>query len=426
MKKSFLTAAATLMTAAMLLSACGGGSSSQSASQTASSGSSTASSEGGVSGTLTFLSWYNQSDFQPILDAFQEKYPNVEIDFQNVSTENNQYSQRLTLLANSGELPDVFYIQPPIAKFAKEGYLMELDDLDCMKDISGTYRDTYTYEGKTYAFVDDAWIGGVYYDKDQFAQAGLEVPGTYDEFLNICKTFYDQGIRPVSISGTSLPDLMYWIHDTEILSENPDYDKEIDAGLHTFTEGYLDNMNQWKADFVDTGYMDQAVVGYSDEQRLEEFASGEAAMTISGPWSLSTIREKNPDKNIGIFPFVGSKGQKYTVGAVNVGIAVSATAKNPEAAKAFMNFLAEDETMQLYQKLTGNFMVKDVGYEVDEVLSPLVEFAGNGQFALPTVYWTNTGTLDPMMQKGLQEIILGIKTPEQLVSELDEKQAELN
>ena len=423
MKKQFAAMTAGILAAGMLLSGCGGSGGSQAAPAAGGAG---ASESGEVSGTLTFLSWYNQSDYQPILDAFNEKYPDVEIDFQNVSTENNQYSQRLTLFANSGELPDVFYIQPPIAKFAKEGYLMELDDLDAMKDITGTYRDTYTYEGKTYAFVDDAWIGGVYYDKDMFEANGLSVPETYDDFLKICKTFYDQGIRPVSISGTSLPDLMYWIHDTEVLAENPDYDKEIDAGQHTFTEGYLDNINQWKKDFVDTGYMDEAVVGYSDEQRLEEFASGEAAMTISGPWSLSTIRAKAPDKNVGIFPFVGSKGQKYTVGAVNVGIAISANAKNPAAAKAFMNFLAEDETMLLYQQLTGNFMVKDVGYEVDEVLTPLVEFANNGQFALPTVYWTNTGTLDPMVQKGLQEIILGIKTPEQLVAELDEKQSELS
>ena len=379
-----------------------------------------------VSGTLTFLSWYNQSQFQPILDAFQEKYPDVEVDFQNVSTENNQYSQRLTLLANSGELPDVFYIQPPVARFAQAGYLAPLDDLDCMKDITGTYKDTYTVDGTTYAFVDDAWIGGVYYDKDMFEENGLAVPETYEDFLNICKTFYDQGIKPVSISGTSLPDLMYWIHDTEVLAENPNYDKEIDAGEHTFTEGYLENIEQWKADFVDTGYMDPSVVGYSDEQRLEEFASGDAAMTISGPWSLSTIREKAPDKNVGIFPFVGSEGQKYTVGAVNVGIAMSATAENPAAAEAFLNFLAEDETMKLYQEITGNFMVKDIGYEVDEVLDPLVEFANNGQFALPTVFWSNTGTLDPMVQKGLQEIILGIKTPEQLTAELDEKQAELS
>lgn len=379
-----------------------------------------------VSGTLSFLSWYNQSDMQPLLDAFQEKYPDVTIDFQNVSTENNQYSQRLTLLANAGELPDVFYIQPPVARFAKAGYLAPLDDLEAVKGLSGGYKDTYTVDGSVYAFCDDAWIGGVFYDKDQFAEYGLEVPKTYDEFIEICKTFYENGIKPVSISGTALPDLMYWIHDTEVLSENPNYDIELDAGEHTFEEGYLDNINQWKADFIDTGYMDASVVGYSDEQRLEEFASGEAAMTISGPWSVPTIQSKNPDKNIGIFPFVGSEGQTYTVGAVNVGIAMSATAQNPEAAKAFLEFLAEDETMLIYQGITGNFMVKNVGYEMNEVLKPLEEFAENGRFALPTVFWTNTGTLDPMMQKGLQEIILGIKTPEELVKELDEKQAELS
>ena len=386
---------------------------------------SAAADEGAVSGTLTFLSWYNQSDMQPILDAFSEKYPEVTIDFQNVSTENNQYSQRLTLLANAGELPDVFYIQPPVAKFARAGYLAPLDDLEAVKGLSGGYKDTYTVDGSVYAFCDDAWIGGVFYDKDQFAEYGLEVPETYEDFLNACKTFYENGIKPISISGTSLPDVMYWIHDTEVLADDPNYDIDLDAGKHTFEEGYLDNINQWKTDFVDTGYLDPSVVGYSDEQRLEEFASGEAAMTISGPWSISTIQQKNPEKNIGIFPFVGSEGQKYTVGAVNVGIGMSATAKNPEAAKAFLEFLAEDETMLIYQGITGNFMARNVGYELNEILEPLEECAEEGLFALPTVFWTNTATLDPMMQKGLQEIILGIKTPEDLVKELDEKQADL-
>lgn len=107
MKKQLAAMTAGILAAGMLLSGCGGSSESQTAPAAGDAG---ASESGEVSGTLTFLSWYNQSDYQPILDAFNEKYPNVEIDFQNVSTENNQYSQRLTLLANSGELPDVFYI----------------------------------------------------------------------------------------------------------------------------------------------------------------------------------------------------------------------------------------------------------------------------------------------------------------------------
>ena len=41
------------------------------------------------------------------------------------------------------------------------------------------------------------------------------------------------------------------------------------------------------------------------------------------------------------------------------------------------------------------------------------------------VFWTNVGTLFPMFVKGAQEILLGVLTPEELVAELDAKQAEL-
>ena len=47
------------------------------------------------------MSWYSPKDFAPVLDGFKEKYPDLEIDFQNVPNEGNQYQQKLNLLANS-------------------------------------------------------------------------------------------------------------------------------------------------------------------------------------------------------------------------------------------------------------------------------------------------------------------------------------
>jgi ABC-type glycerol-3-phosphate transport system substrate-binding protein len=38
----------------------------------------------------------------------------VTIDFSNVPSANDQYRQKLNLRANSGELPDLFYVQPPV------------------------------------------------------------------------------------------------------------------------------------------------------------------------------------------------------------------------------------------------------------------------------------------------------------------------
>ena len=164
-----------------------------------------------------------------------------------------------------------------------------------------------------------------------------------------------------------------------------------------------------------------------DPQRWDEFAVGEAAMTISGPWAIGGMLETNPELDLGIFPYVGTTADReYTIGAVNVGLAISANAQNPAAAEAFLNFLGSEEGLSIYQSITGNFLgVEGIEYEVHPVMEVMTAIAASGSFAFPPVYWINFGTLNPMIVKGTQEILLGVLTPEELVAELDAKQAEL-
>ena len=82
--------------------------------------------------------------------------------------------------------------------------------------------------------------------------------------------------------------------------------------------------------------------------------------------------------------------------------------------------------MSAYQSMTGNFLgVDTVSYEIDPVLDPIRECAANGQFAYPDVTWEFQATLSDMIKKGVQEIILGTTTPQELVKALDEKETEL-
>lgn len=379
-----------------------------------------------VSGTMSFLSWYTQEDYQPLLDAFAAQYPDVTIDFQNVPAANNQYIQRLQLLASSGELPDLFYVGPPVTLMAKNGYLADLSDLDVIQALPEGYKQYYTYDDKVYGYAPDAWVGGVFYNKALFEANNLAVPETWADFLTAAKTFYDQGIKPITMSADSIPDLIYWLHNTEVLSQDPNFDVRINTGEATFTEGYLDALNMWKTELVDTGYISQDTVGLTDDQRFTEFATGEAAMTISGPWAVAGILEKNPDLDLGLFPFVGSTPDcDYTVGAVNVGLAISATAQNLAAAEAFINFLGSEEGLAIYQQITGNFIGADIEYEINPVMEPIRPLAEAGKFAFPPVFWTYGNTLAPNLIRGTQEIILGALTPEELVQQLDDQQAEL-
>ncbi len=380
-----------------------------------------------VAGTLSILSWYNQDQYQPLLDAFKAKYPGVTIDFQNVPSANNQYGQRLQLLASSGELPDVFYVQPPTTVMAKNGYLADITDLDVVKALPAGYKQYYTYKDKVYAFAPDAWVGGVFYNKGLFQKNNVAEPKTWADFLAACKTFAAKGIKPISMGADELPDLIYWLHNTEVLSQDPNSDAKINTGEVTFTKGYLDALTTWKKEMVDTGYISQDMVGLTDDQRFNEFTTGQAAMTISGPWAVSSIKQKAPDMELGLFPFVGTTPDRnWTVGAVNVALATTPKAKNSAAALAFISYVGSPEGLAIYQKITGNFIAsKDVKYTIDPVMEPIRANAESGKFAFPPIVWTYTNTLAPMLVKGVQEIVLGTTTPEQLVKDLDAKQAEL-
>jgi hypothetical protein len=50
----------------------------------------------------------------------------------------------------------------------------------------------------------------VYYNKDAFAAAGLEVPTTLDEFEDVLQAFADQGITPLSESAAEYPLGQLW------------------------------------------------------------------------------------------------------------------------------------------------------------------------------------------------------------------------
>lgn len=381
----------------------------------------TVSSEPGK-GKLTILCWSNESDFAPVLDGFKEKYPDIEVDFQHVPSEGNQYQQKLNLLANSEELPDVYWINSPITNFARNGYMKDLSDMDIVKELPDTYKDAYTYDGKVYAYAPDSWIGGMFYNKDLYEEYGLEAPKNWDEFLEQAEVFMEHGIKPVSMAGTQLMDMIVWLHNTEDVAKDNTLDEQINSGEKTFSEVYGDVMEKWYEDCVKSGIITQDMIGITDEQRIDEFASGQAAATLTGAWAISGIKEKNPNMNMGIIPYVGTEGNAYTMGAVNIGIAISSKAKNEANAELFLEYMASEEGMKEYQAIQDSFLgTEGVDYEVDPIMEPMKQYAESGEFYFPSYHWTYTDSMEPMLQKGTQEIVMGSKTVDELLKDMDEK-----
>ena len=374
------------------------------------------------SGNLSILCWSNESDFAPVLDDFKAKYPDIKVDFQHVPSEGNQYQQKLNLLANSEELPDIYWINSPIDNFAKNGYMKDLTEMDYVQALPETYREAYSYDGKVYAYAPDSWVGGMFYNKDIYEEFGFEAPKNWDEFLSQAKVFMENDIKPLSMAGTQLMDLIVWLHNTEDVAKDNTLDDKINTGEKTFSEVYRDSMEKWYEDCVESGIVTQDMIGITDEQRIDEFASGKAAATLTGAWAISGIKEKNPEMNMGIIPYVGTEGNVYTMGAVNIGIAMNSKAENEGNAELFLEYMASDEGMKAYQEIQESFLgTEGVEYSVDPIMEPMKQYAESGQFYFPSYNWTYTDSMEPMLQKGTQEIVMGTKTVDDLLAEMDEK-----
>lgn len=190
-----------------------------------------------VSGTA----YENDFETEQLPALIKEKWPNVTLEVTKLP-DDNYYTSLKTKLA-SGECPDIILTQPMYAgqnscyALAEAGYLAPLNDLECVQgreDLASV-----TYEGDIVTATAGVSILGCYYNKDMFAEVGIEgVPQTWDEFLEACQKLQDAGIQPIVMGDKDQYVLQFGLYQlaaNEIYSQNPDFDTQLREGEASFT-----------------------------------------------------------------------------------------------------------------------------------------------------------------------------------------------
>ena len=131
-----------------------------------------------LTGTLSILSWYNETLSAPVIEGFKAKYPNVTVDY-TYAPPVADYVEKLSTLLYTGTAPDVFYMALENREaLTVGGYCMDLSGESYMQD--GTIPDAVKAMYPNCAAV-DCWVGGLFYNKDIFASCGItEEPKTWD------------------------------------------------------------------------------------------------------------------------------------------------------------------------------------------------------------------------------------------------------
>ena len=409
----------------MVLSACGG---------TSNTGNSTGDNTGDAEQSkenvrLSILAWNNESEMKPVLEGFTKKYPHITFDFQHAPPVKDYIAKLQTMLL-SESATDIFMIAAENRnEIIDGGHAIDLTDYPFMEVMVESNKPMLSKDGRTYAFTQNGWVGGWFYNKALFEQAGItELPKTWDEFVAACLQLKEAGIVPIYDTMEDLTQIHSAMYGNMVLRQDPDFDQKIFSGEKTFADGWLQVFELWKKDLVDTGILTPDMIGLTGEQVESEFALGNVAMFFSGPWVLDKLSQVE-GLDFGVMPLPGlEEGQGYYVGAPGVGFAVNSKTDKKEEALLFLEYLSSEEGLQLFYE-GSNAIITANGFEA-EVHPALQQAYEDGLMAgnlyLPMVTWPrHQEALRNQFVISTQDMVVGKATPQEAVEAIDKKFAEM-
>ena len=377
-----------------------------------------------LTGTLSILSWYNETSSAPVIDGFKAKYPNVTVDY-TYAPPVADYIEKLSTQLYTGTAPDVFYMALENREALTTGnYCMDLSGEPYMLD--DTIPDAVKNMYPNCAAV-DCWVGGLFYNKDIFAACGItEEPKNWEEFLNVCQILQDNGYVPLMDNcQDAAVNFVAPLFGAETVAKDPDFTKKVFAGEAKFVDGWTKPYEMLK-ELVDKGYLNADMVGISGDDLAVQFATEQVAMIIAGSWYCSVLEQINPDLNYECMGVPGTENVYYC-GCINVGPCINANAKYPEVAKAFLEYCVSPEGLAAQYSTYGGFTVaKGFTPELSPSVADAVAAVQAGQFHIPMSEWiSHTESLRLTYLAGVQDVLVGACTPQEAAARLDAKLAEV-
>lgn len=350
MKRKLLATILSCTLLASLLTGCGSDAESTKGNANVESGSSETTNSEDLSGTLTFAIWDNNlNDFieqNDMVGKFQEQYPNIEIEVEKIK-DDSEYWNAMKMRASANQLPDVMFNKTfTLARF--KDYLVDLSGTTAC--ANNELASGYAIDGKVLGIPMTSGYEYVYYWKDMFKEAGVEVPTTWTEFEETAKKlqdYYGKDDAEFMAIACGLkdewPDYPYMEFMPALESGNGQNWNTMASQDEPFAEG-TDIYKAYEKVYslFTSGVLGKDPLGLGNDQATSLFTAKKSAMIALGDWGLQNIQNGTEDcSELGTFylPTRNTESDPYNVivqGDSFMG--VTTHSKNQAAAIAFVEW----------------------------------------------------------------------------------------
>lgn len=391
--------------------------------------------------TLKFVSWQVDDGgmgdwWRAAIDRFESEHPGVEIEFTKV--ERASYADTMTTLFAGGQPPHIVHLASfEYQNFAENGWMENLDpwlEKDGIDMTGWAGQGTCIWNGET-ACVMLLYFGFMMaYNPDILAEAGVDVPTNYEEFLAAVRA------TTKDLNGDGITDQFGTGHETkggagQYLTELLNY--VLDAGAY-WTDGdgnitidtpeMIEGLTRWKTVYGEG--LTPRDMSAGEVRKL--FADGKIALRLDGPWLYGTM-QKGAAADIlkvavpAMDPPVG--------GSSNVlGMAVDISDEQKQLVWDFIKIAMSPDFQRTYATVAGNTPpspTADVsGVEVDVphfqiIVGTQKAAAAAGVDRIPTGLEIQYGEFSKMVQEEVQRMLIEDLDPADVVKVIQQRAEEI-
>ncbi|MDD5730776.1 MAG: extracellular solute-binding protein [Candidatus Omnitrophica bacterium] len=402
--------------------------------------------------TITVWHWMTdrQEAFKELANRYEAK-TGVKVDFE-LYAPSDAYTQKVRAAAQGMNLPDIFGIlaeKRDFASFIKAGHVLNLNSY--MDADSGKWRNsffgnalavnqfseanTYGVPSGTYGVPIDVMTIQMVYNKDLLKDLGFDPakpPATFGELLEVGRKIKEKNIPEVQGFVSGWAEL--WMIDC--LANNYAFnimgkDKVLATikGEVPYTDPDWVKVFSLFKQMQDSGLLSGGIIAMVNKTAEQLFATGKAVFAFNGSWCVNVYNGMNPNLNYAAMlpPKVSDKFPVSIWGGAGSSLIINARSPRKEEAVKFMEWFTGRDQQAYLSEATHNLPAnKESLTKIPEVLS---QFADDMDLTTHPNTWgvSEFPAVIETFDQGIQLIILGKKTPEQLAQDVQKvKERELN
>jgi raffinose/stachyose/melibiose transport system substrate-binding protein len=329
-------------------------------------------SEGGKV-TISWLVDNSEQTLKPaeaLAAAFTAKNPDITVKVETRPQGGDGDNVVKTRLA-TGEMTDIFMYNSGslFQALSPEKNLVPLDDQPWVNDLADAFKPAVSAGGKLYGTPFGGSIGGgILYNKKLYAEHGLEVPKTWDEFMANNAKLKTAGVAPVvqTYQETWTSQLLVLANHHNVAATDPGWaDKYTRNQVKMAQEPGLEGFRRLE-DVHKAGYENKDYRSAKFDEGLKLLAEGKGAHYPMLTFAVGAIASASPQQveDIGFFAQPGNDAASngltlWISGAIY--IPKTTEGAKLDAAKKFLAFVATKEGCDVQTKAftpSGPYMVK--------------------------------------------------------------------